>query len=167
MEKMRPGNFTNQKGKTMRITISIAVFLSLLYCMTWGCGAPEIEDENLPYASKTFDREYDEVWDAVQHIMVDEMMLPIKIKDKDRGLIQSDWVSVIRLRGTMRWYVKVLLNRESNGTTVRVSHAAEVPTEVVGKMKDSKGDVKTGWQNSKENIREAHEIMTLLSNALE
>lgn len=153
----------------MRVDIRIIiVVLSLLLCsLICGCGGPEIENENLPYESKTFDREYDDVWEAVEHIMVDEMMLPIKIKDKERGIIQSDWVSVIRLRGTMRWYLKVLLNRESDGTTVRVSHAAEVPTEVVGKMKDSKGDVKTGWQNSKESIREANEIMNLLSNALE
>lgn len=152
----------------MRADVGIMVLLSLLFsCLPLGCGAPEIEDENLSYESKTFRQEYDEVWNALEHIMVDEMKLPIKIKDKERGLIQSDWVSVIRLKGTMRWYVKVLLYRESDGTTVRVSNAAEVPTEVVGKMKDKKGDVKTGWQNSKEQIREAQEIMTLLSNNLE
>lgn len=152
----------------MRADVGIMVLLSLLFfCLPLGCGAPEIEDENLSYESKIFSQEYDEVWNALEHIMVDKMKLPIKIKDKERGLIQSDWVSVIRLKGTMRWYVKVLLYRESDGTTVRISNAAEIPTEVVGKMKDKKGDVKTGWQNSKEQIREAQEIMTLLSNTLE
>jgi hypothetical protein len=152
----------------MRINVSIVIGLSLmLTCLSLGCGAPEIEDENLSYESKTFEKEYEEVWNALEQIMVDEMRLPIKIKDKERGLIQSDWISVIRLRGTMRWYVKVLLNREAHGTTVRVFHASEVPTEVVGKMKDKKGDVKTGWQNSKENIKEANDIMTRLTNTLE
>jgi hypothetical protein len=158
------------KGHYMKTTIgSRLVLLSLtLVCLLLSCGgAPEIEDENLPYELKTFDKEYDEVWNALEHIIVDEMRLPIKIKDKERGLIQSDWVSVIRLRGTMRWYVKVLLNKEANGTTVKVSHAAEVPTEVIGDMKDKKGDVKTGWQNSKETIREVHEIIPMLSSELE
>lgn len=140
----------------------------MMVCLFSGCGgAPPIEDENLPYELKTFQKEYDEVWDALERVMVDEMRLPIKINDKERGIIQSDWISVIRLRGTMRWYVKVLVSKEAKGTTVKVSHAAEVPTEVVGDMKDKKGDVKTGWQNSKENIREVDEVMSLLSSELE
>ncbi len=152
----------------MRVAMAKMLILSLLFsCLAFGCGAPEIEDENLPFESMTFDRDYDEVWNALEHIMVDEMRLPIKIKDKERGLIQSDWISVIRLRGTMRWYVKVLLNRESNGTSIRVSHAAEIPTEVVGKMKDKSGDVKTGWQNSKENIKEINDIISQLSKTFE
>jgi hypothetical protein len=157
------------KGHPMKIKAGMVMLLSVvLACLVPGCGgAPAIEEENLAYESKTFVKEYDEVWNALEHIMVDEMRLPIKIKDKERGLIQSDWVSVIRLRGTMRWYVKVLLYKEADGTTVKISHAAEVPTEVVGDMKDKKGDVKTGWQNSKENIREVDEVMSLLSSELE
>lgn len=146
-----------------RIIIFIPLISSFLF---WGCTPPEVENENLYYSSKTFSREYDEVWDALEHLMVDKMMLPIKVKDKERGVIESDWVSVIRLRGTMRWSVKVLLDKREKGTTVRVSHHAEVPTEVVGKMKDKKGDVKTGWQSSEENIREVDDILDQLTNDL-
>ena len=123
------------------------VFLALMIaCLFSGCGgAPPIEDEILPSESKTFDKEFDEVWNALERVMVDDMRLPIKIKDKERGIIQSDWISVIRLRGTMRWYVKALVSKEMNGTAVKVYHAAEIPTDVVGNMKDKKGDVKTGW----------------------
>jgi hypothetical protein len=157
------------KGSPMKTKAGIIILLSMaLACLMPGCGgAPQIEEDNLSYQSKTFVQDYDEVWNALEHIMVDEMMLPIKVKDKERGLILSDWISVIRLRGTMRWYVKVLLYKEVDGTTVKISHAAEVPTEVVGDMKDKKGDVKTGWQNSKENIREVDEVMSLLSSELE
>jgi len=152
----------------MIFKISMMTTLSLLFsCLPWGCGAPEIENENMYYESKTFSQEYDEVWNALEHIMVDEMRLPIKTKDKERGLIQSDWVSVIRLRGTMRWYVTVLLDKGNDGTTVKVSHCAEVPTEVMGTMKDKKGDVKTGWQNSQENIKEVDDLLPLLSATLE
>ena len=38
---------------------------------------------------------------------------------------------------------------------------------MVGDMKDKKGEVKTGWQNSKEKIREVDEVMSLLSSELE
>jgi len=152
----------------MRAHGSITIIVSLFFsCLTWGCGAPEIEDANSFYLSKTFSQGYDEVWNELEHIMADEMMLPIKKKDKERGIIESDWVSVIRIRGTMRWYVKVLLDKRENGTIVRVSHHAEVPTEVVGKMKDKKGDIKTGWQTSEENIREVDDILTTLTKALE
>ncbi len=159
----------NMKGHCMSIMSGRMVFLPLMIaCLFLRCGgAQQIEDQNLPYESKTFNKEYDEVWDALEHIMIDEMRLPITIKDKQRGIIQSDWVSIIRLRGSMRWCVKALLNKGANGTTVRISHVAEVPAEVMGDMKSKKGDIKTGWQNSNENIKEANAIMSLLSSALE
>lgn len=152
----------------MRTYAGIILTVSLLVTfLLWGCGAPPIEDESIYYLSKTFSQEYDEVWNELEHILADELMLPIIKRDKERGIIESDWVSVIRLRGTMRWNVKILLDKRENGTRVRVSHHAEVPTEVVGKMKDKKGDIKTGWQTSEENIREVDDILTTLTKALE
>jgi hypothetical protein len=142
------------------------ILTSLFFLLCWSCSKPETIEDNSYYLSKTFSQEYEEVWNALEHLMVDKMMLPVTTKDKGRGIIESDWVSVIRLRGTMRWKVKILLDKRESGTTVRVSHVAEVPTEVVGKMKDKKGDIKTGWQTSEENIREVDNLLPQLEQDL-
>jgi len=115
---------------------------------------------------KTFTQGYDEVWEALKEVMDEELMLPIKIKDKDRGLIQTDWISVIRIRGTLRWYVKIYLEGDDNSTAARVFVRVEEPTsakEDVGTMKTKKGEIKTGWSLSKEKIPETNDILDTLS----
>jgi len=115
---------------------------------------------------KTFPHGYDEVWETLEQVMVEELMFPIKLKDKNRGLIQTDWISVIRIRGTLRWYVKVFLEGDDKNTVVRIFDRVEEPTtgkEEVGKMKTKQGELKTGWSLSKEKIPEANNILETLS----
>jgi uncharacterized lipoprotein len=115
---------------------------------------------------KTFTHGYDEVWEVLDEVMDEELMLPIKLRDKEKGLIQTDWISVIRIRGTLRWHMKVFLDGDDNSTTARVFVRVEEPTsakEDVGKMKTKKGEIKTGWSLSKESIPEANDILDTLS----
>lgn len=132
-----------------------------------GCAAPQIETEDTGnYISKTFTREYDEVWKALEMIMVEELMYPIKVKDKKNGVIETDWVSIIRIRGTMRWNVRVIVNRTEGSTVVKVYNRIEEPTEVRGKMKDKRGDIKSGWQASDEEVIGVDNILKNLSEKL-
>ena len=132
-----------------------------------GCAAPQIETEDTGnYISKTFTREYDEVWKALEMIMVEELMYPIKVKDKKNGVIETDWVSIIRIRRTMRWNVRVIVNRTEGSTVVKVYNRIEEPTEVRGKMKDKRGDIKSGWQASDEEVIGVDNILKNLSEKL-
>ena len=139
--------------------------LFLLFCQ-WGCRTAQTEISGTPVMEKTFAQGYDEVWEALKEVMDEELMLPIKIKDKDRGLIQTDWISVIRIRGTLRWYVKIYLEGDDNSTAARVFVRVEEPTsakEDVGTMKTKQGEIKTGWSLSKEKIPETNDILDTLS----
>ena len=139
--------------------------LFILFCQG-GCRTAQTEISGTPAITKTFTQGYDEVWETLEEVMVEELMFPIRIKDKDRGLIQTDWISVIRIRGTLRWYVKVFLEEDDNKTAARVFVRVEEPTstkENVGKMKTKKGEIKTGWSLSKETIPEANDILDTLS----
>ena len=76
----------------MKTPIIKTVFLGLaIFLSQFGCSSTQVESENIYYTSKFFAEEYDEVWKALEEIMVDELMYPIKKKDKKRGLIQTDW----------------------------------------------------------------------------
>jgi len=138
----------------------------LLLLLQFGCTHQNVEEENIYYVAKIFNEEYDEVWDTLEHIMVEELMYPIRKKDKEKGMIQTDWVSVIRIRGTLRWYIRVFLDRRDNKTLVKIYDRVEEPEEVRGKFKNKKGEVKTGWKVSKEEIADANNILKMLSTRL-
>jgi hypothetical protein len=134
-----------------------------------GCAAPQqpIGDE-LPYSSKTFMKSYDEVWDAVEKVVVDDLMIPIKEKNKKRRIIKSDWVSIIRIRGTLRWNVKIILEPMEDSTRVKVYDRVEEPFSekaAVETMK-KKDEISTGWQKSQEKIPEVDQILNKLSEKL-
>lgn len=116
---------------------------------------------------KTFTQGYDEVWEALEEVLVEELMLSIKKKDREEGIIQTNWISVIRIGGSLRWYVKVFLDRDGNNTLVRVFNRVEEPSEYIKedteKMKSKKGEIKTGWSLSKQKIPEVNDILDTLS----
>ena len=145
------------------IVLKIGLIVLLLQ---FGCTHQNVEEENIYYVAKIFNEEYDEVWDTLEHIMVEELMYPIRKKDKEKGMIQTDWVSVIRIRGTLRWYIRVFLDRRDNKTLVKIYDRVEEPEEVRGKFKNKKGEVKTGWKVSKEEIADANNILKMLSTRL-
>ena len=104
------------------IVLKIGLIVLLLQ---FGCTHQNVEEENIYYVAKIFNEEYDEVWDTLEHIMVKELMYPIRKKDKEKGMIQTDWVSVIRIRGTLRWYIRVFLDRRDNKTFVKIYDRVE------------------------------------------
>ncbi|MBW2221222.1 MAG: outer membrane protein assembly factor BamC [Deltaproteobacteria bacterium] len=150
----------------MKPPIVLKIWL-LLLLLQFGCAPQNVEEENIYYVAKIFNEEYDEVWDTLLHIMFEELMYPIRKKDKEKGIIQTDWISVLRLRGTLRWYVRVLLDRRDNKTLVKIYDRVEEPAEVSGKFKNKKGEVKTGWKISQEEIADANKILKMLSTRLE
>jgi len=135
--------------------------------LSLGCAAPQVETkETGSHISKIFAREYDEVWKALEMVMVEELMYPVKVKDKKNGIIETDWISIIRIRGTMRWNVRVLVSRKGGSTVVKIYNRVEEPTEVRGKMKDKRGDVKSGWEASEEKVAGGESIFELLDDKL-
>jgi hypothetical protein len=147
------------------ITAVITV-LSFLF-LQWGCTTPPPEQGTYLYTSKTFIKEYDEVWDTLVEVLNKDLMYPIRHKDKNKGILETDWTSVIRIRGTLRWNVRVLLERAGNTTVVKVYDRIEEPAPVRDKLKNKRGEMKTGWIPSEEKIAEVDNILKTLSARLD
>ncbi|MDX1777258.1 MAG: hypothetical protein R3339_00095 [Thermodesulfobacteriota bacterium] len=148
---------------------NLFIICFFLCYLSAGCAAPQqpIGDE-LRYSAKTFNKSYDEVWDAVEEVVADDLMIPIKEKNKERGIIKSDWISIIRIRGTLRWNVKILLESAEDATRVKVYDRVEEPFSekaAVEKMK-KKDEISTGWLKSQEKIPEVDQILIKLSEKL-
>lgn len=151
----------------MGLSIGKMLFLLIyLFFLLCACRTPHTEVSGIPLISKTFTQGYDEVWDALEEVMVEELLLPITLKDKKKGIIETDWISVIRMRGTLRWHLKIIMDRVENQTVVRIYERVEEPMskkDIVGKMKTKQGEVKTGWQTSQEKVPETDTILNRLS----
>lgn len=151
----------------MGLSIGKMLFLLIyLFFLPCACRTPHTEVSGIPLISKTFTQGYDEVWDALEEVMVEELLLPITLKDKKKGIIETDWISVIRMRGTLRWHLKIIMDRVENQTVVRIYERVEEPMskkDIVGKMKTKQGEVKTGWQTSQEKVPETDTILNRLS----
>ena len=148
---------------------NLFIIYFFLCCLFVGCASPQqpIGDE-LPYSVKTFPNPYDEVWDALLKVVDDDLMIPIKEKNKERGIIKSDWVSIIRIRGTLRWNVKILLEPAADSIQVKIYDRVEEPFSekaAVEKMK-KKDEISTGWQKAYEEIPEVNQILNKLSEEL-
>jgi hypothetical protein len=145
------------------------IIYSVLFCLSAGCASPQQPIGNeLPYSAKTFSKPYDEVWDALEKVVAEDLMIPIKEKDKERGIIKSGWISIIRIRGTLRWNVKIILERADDSTQVKVYDRVEEPLSekaTVEKMK-KKDKISTGWQKSQEKIPEVNDILKKLTEKL-
>jgi len=154
----------------MHLSTRNALFLLLfLLFFPWGCRTAETTISGTPVMAKTFTQGYDEVWEALEEVLVEELMLPIKIKDREKGLIETEWISVIRIRGTLRWYLKIHIDKGENQTVVRIYDRVEEPINAkdnVGTLKTKKGEIKTGWQTSQEKIPETDTILNRLSSRL-
>ena len=147
--------------------ISAVIFVLSFLLLQWGCATPPAEEGTYLYTSKTFVNEFDEVWDALVEILDKELMYPIRHKDKKRGILETDWTSVIRIRGTLRWNVRLLLQREGNTTVVKLYDRVEKPAPVRDKLKNKRGEMKTGWLPSEEKIAEVDNILKALSARLD
>ena len=154
----------------MKKLINKLLLLLYICSLFYSCAAPQQPmGEEAPYIAKIFPKEYEEVWKAVEEIVSDDLMIPIKSKDKERGIIRSEWVSVIRIRGTLRWYIRIVLERVDNNTRVKIYDHVEEPNtnkQENEKMKTKKDTINTGWQSSQEKIPEAQNILNMLSSRL-
>ena len=149
----------------MKPSASKTMFLGLgLFFLCWACANQRIDRRHAYHFSKTFAKEYDVVWNALEEVIVEKLNYPIRVKDKERGVIETDWISVIRIRGTLRWSVRVLLEKKDNGILVKVYERVEEPTpDIRGKLKNKRGEMKTGWQVSEEKIADVDNILNMLS----
>jgi hypothetical protein len=159
---------TGNEYLTMKKPINKLLLLLYTCSLFYSCAAPpQTMGDEAPYSAKIFAKEYDEVWEAVEEIVTDDLRIPIKTKDKERGIIMSEWVSVIRMRGTLRWYIRIVLERGDDTIRVKVYDRVEAPNtqkQENEKMKTKKDTINVGWQTSQEKIPEVNEILNLLSS---
>jgi hypothetical protein len=145
----------------------IITFLILLLLQVSCSSGKQVEGARPLHDSKTFNKGYDEVWKALEEVLSEELMYPIRIKDKKKGLIETEWISIIRLRGSLRWDVRIFVDHKNEGTLVTLYYRVEEPSEIKEKLKNKKGEINTGWQTSHESIEDVGTILILLSEKLE
>ena len=145
--------------RKMKVTV-VAIILVVLSA---SCATSPQQEEESPSYTKVFPKEYEETWNLLVKIMEEELKYPIQKKSKERGVIKTDWITVIRIRGTLRWNVKIVLDKVNGGTRVTLLNRVEEPSEVLGKMKNKRGEVKSGWIVSQQKVADPETLKEVIN----
>lgn len=80
----------NLNGLSIRRYSIIVAFVCVLFTViSIGCATRRSELRNMATVSRYFDKDIDTVWDAVAQSVKG---IPIEIKDKERGFLETHWV---------------------------------------------------------------------------
>jgi hypothetical protein len=90
--------------------------ISSLYLQ--GCASTP-DSEALPDAH-VYDKPYDEVWDAVEDLVFNDLRCVPKKVSKKKGIIETEWVHRIDTEGTMRWRIRSEIKKKKNGVWVLI-----------------------------------------------
>jgi hypothetical protein len=105
------------------------------------------ESERTP--AQLFQKPYDEVWNAVEDFVENDLMCVSKKKNKKKGHIETEWVHRIDTEGTLRWRIVADMEKKANGVLVLINKKIELRDDVSKQVNRYKKESKdTAMKNS-------------------
>jgi len=149
-----------------------------LSCLTWlflvilvmscACSRGRIAPE---LATRTYQKPYDKVWEAVTGVILDELGCVERKLKKNRGYLETKWVHSIDTDGHHRWKIKASL-KKTKGTVIVQLNKIEQLKDDAGKAlrkhsthKEKREDNKnepvsphSGWSNEAATARDIEDL---------
>jgi len=148
------------------------LFQKKLSCLTWlflvilvvscactrGRIAPEV-------ASRTYQKPYDKVWEAVTGVILDELGCVERKLKKNRGYLETEWVHNIDTDGHHRWKIEASLKQRTEGVVVQLDKIVQIKDDVSKTLRKYKNDKKkepigphAGWANGAATVRDIEDL---------
>ena len=111
--------------------VSLAVILSLLIAV--GCASPR--KRALKSTISLYENSYDEVWNAVNDFLLNDMNCSFDSEDKVLGRIETGWVHTMDMDGYNKWKILARLEKKKNGVYVfldKMEQVKNIPREQMG-----------------------------------
>jgi hypothetical protein len=109
-------------------------------------------DREVRSYSRVYPQPYDSVWNAVTDLVYLDLKCASKKTDKDRGVIETEWVHLIDTDGTKRWMIQAEVKKTGNGVQVLLDKRIEMQDEVsksINKYKKETNEPKaSGWKKT-------------------
>jgi hypothetical protein len=90
-----------------------------------------------------YSQPYDEVWEAVTWVILEEMGCVERKAKKNKGYFETEWVHSLDTEGHHRWMIEAHLKEGKDGVTVTV--------EKIIQLKDSASKANQRYNNEKKN----------------
>jgi len=148
--------------KISRLTWLFLILGILIICCA--CTRSRIAPE---LASRTYNKPYDKVWDAVTGVILDELgYLERKLK-KNKGYLETEWIHSIDTEGHHRWKIEANLKQREGAVRVQLKKIVQMKDDVSKTIqKYSKTAEKTkepvgphsGWSNETATARDIEDL---------
>ena len=90
-----------------------------------GDGQPEV---------RMYTEPYDEVWAAMESLIIDDMHCVANKISKKKGIIETEWATRIDTDGTFRWKLKARADKKKDGVLVMIEKRVEMRDEMTRSM---------------------------------
>ncbi len=146
------------QNKTSRLTWLFLAVLVMTCACTRGLIAPEL-------ASRTYHKPYDEVWEAVTGVILEELGCVERKLKKNRCYLETEWVHSFDTEGQHRWRIEASLKKTDGTVMVQLNKIVQLKGGVSNTIKryeektnkDPKGP-DAGWSNEAATARDIEDL---------
>jgi len=103
---------------------SVSVLIIMSFFLVSGCVSSR--NRALKSSSHLYLKSYDEVWEAMNDLLLNDMNCFPETADKKSGKIETGWVHTIDLDGYNKWRIKARVKKKKNGVYVEIDKMAQV-----------------------------------------
>jgi hypothetical protein len=154
------------KNSCKRVLIICAAALVL------AAGCATSRTRALRDTARVYQRPYDEVWGTLKEYIVDDLgCVPVKIS-KRKGIIRTDWVTLIDTHGTARWMISAEAEKKKNGVRVIMDKKVQAVDEFSKNIARYKKDRQqmtpkdSSWKTRDININGINELYSAFEKKL-
>jgi len=119
--------------KLSYLTWLFLVILVVSCACTRGRIAPEL-------ATRTYQKPYDTVWEAVTGVILDELGCVERKLKKNRGYLETEWVHSIDTDGHHRWKIEANLKQRTEDVVVQLDKIMQIKDDVSKTLRKYKND---------------------------
>jgi hypothetical protein len=147
---------------------SLLILLIILITISSACATGR--ERSVPVSNRAvLTREYDEVWKSLCELITHDLEYPIEKAEK--GVIETQWISIINVEGIMRWKLSASVKKKREGTEVEVTKKVQVLEKPAAGNKRSEkepepGKSLGGWKTGKSDMADEGEILSNLKKKL-
>jgi hypothetical protein len=146
-----------------KISCLTCLILAVLI-MTCACARSRIAPE---LASRTYNKPYDKVWEAVTGVVLDDLGCVERKLKKNKGYLETEWVHSMDTEGHHRWKIEAYLKKHEGAVLVQLDKIVQMKDDVsrtinkysktAEKSKEPVGP-NAGWSNETATARDIEDL---------
>ena len=161
--------------KIRALIISLLIILSITTACAFGKKKTSTTTPATPPVQNRIvvSKSQDEVWKSILELFEQDLGYPVDKADTKKGVIETQWISIITVDGTSRWKLVASVKKSKAGTEIALEKKVQLLEKPNPKDKDKKKDREPepgkslgGWRTGKSDIADEGQVMASLKKKL-